>query len=301
MSRAPSSALPAAVLGVAILTAGLLAGCGEQPDASAGRGERPEAGSRYVALGDSYVSGPELGETVGPPGCFRTTGNYPHLLAERLDLDLVDASCGGATTENLEDEQEVGEDENPPQLDAVTEDAELVTLGIGANDDGVFRHSIASCAMVASRDPGGSPCTVEAAQRPGEAEEHIRELRSTLVDTVGEILDRAPRARVLLVGYPQLLPATGWCEQVPLARGDYAFVSRVMGLLNDALRTAAAESEAEYVDLTALTEDHDICSDDPWIAGLEPTKPAHAFHPYADEARAVADLLADVVRRSPRR
>lgn len=294
MSRRTARSLSTAVLGVVSL---LATGCSEDVDVSDHRGDPVRAGEEYVALGDSYVAGPALGQDVGPPGCSRTSGNYPHLLAGRLDLELVDASCSGATTEDLGDEQEVGGDEVPPQLDALSEDTRLVTLGIGGNDNGVFSTSMLACARLASRDPDGSPCADEAAESPGEAGEHLEQLEEDLTEAVAEIEERAPRARIVLVGYPGVIPASGRCEQVPLARGDYTFVRRVMRLLNEALRGAAERAGAEYLDLAAASRGHDMCSDEPWIAGSTPTAPAHPFHPYAEEAVAVADLLAERVTR----
>lgn len=292
-----SGAVATGLCAATALAAVGLAGCGEDPDARRNQDRPAVEGTRYVALGDSYVSGPALGPTTGPAGCLRTTRNYPHLLAQRLDLDLVDASCGGATTGDLSGDvtggQEVGEDEVPPQLDALTDDTRLVTLGIGANDEDVFATSVAVCARLARRDPGGSPCADAAQASGGDAAERIDDLEDDLTDAVGEILERAPRARVLLVGYPQVVPARGRCAQIPLARGDYAFVRRVLGLLNTALRTAAGRAGAEYVDVAAASRGHDACSAQPWVAGHRPTSPAHPFHPYRVEARAVADLLAE--------
>ena len=46
-------------------------------------------------------------------------------------------------------------------------------------------------------------------------------LRRPCVDGVRE---RSPQARILLVGYPQIVPAAGTCAELPLADGDYAFV-----------------------------------------------------------------------------
>jgi hypothetical protein len=298
MSRTTAWLRSAALLGAASL---LATGCSEEVDASAHRGDQVRAGQEYVALGDSYVAGPGLGENVGPAVCTRTTGNYPHRLAERLDLELVDASCGGATTDHLEDEQEVAGQEVPPQLDALSKDTRLVTLGIGANNDGVFSTSILVCAQLADRDPDGSPCADEAAKSAGEAEAHIDALEEEVTEAVAEIQERSPEARIVLVGYPQILPASGWCQQAPLARGDYAFVRRMLGLLNEALRGAANRADVEYVDVAAVSKGHDICSTDPWVAGRKPTRPAHPFHPYAAEAEAVADLLTELVGKTDER
>jgi hypothetical protein len=55
---------------------------------------------RYVALGSSMASGPGIRpRAAGAPwSSGRSARNYPHLIAERLGLDLVDVTFSGATT-----------------------------------------------------------------------------------------------------------------------------------------------------------------------------------------------------------
>ncbi|HEX3979634.1 MAG TPA: SGNH/GDSL hydrolase family protein, partial [Acidimicrobiales bacterium] len=103
----------------------------------------------YVALGDSYTSGPaiptQLGPTTNPSApasCLRSSQNYPSLAARALGLDLVDASCGGATTEDMDTSQGPG---IPAQLDALRATTSVVTLGIGGNDFG-FSTIATNCA-----------------------------------------------------------------------------------------------------------------------------------------------------------
>ncbi|HMK98419.1 MAG TPA: hypothetical protein VK425_12780, partial [Acidimicrobiales bacterium] len=75
----------------------------------------------YVALGDSYTSGPKIPtQDSAAGGCDRSNHNYPSDLANdtALDLTLTDVSCSGATTANILDTTEdvsPGPD-NPPQL-----------------------------------------------------------------------------------------------------------------------------------------------------------------------------------------
>ena len=48
---------------------------------------------------------------------------------------------------------------------------------------------------------------------------------------------------------------------------------------------------AEFVDLVEASQGHDICSDEPWVAGIRGApKRAMGLHPYPAEQRAVADL-----------
>src|SRR3954452_13214611 len=64
---------------------------------------------RYVALGDSYTSGPLIPlQRLDPLGCFRSTSNYPSLLAARLHIrSFTDVSCSGADTTHLTTAQDV--------------------------------------------------------------------------------------------------------------------------------------------------------------------------------------------------
>jgi hypothetical protein len=61
------------------------------------------AGSRYVAMGSSFAAGPGLVPRVpgGPRRAGRSTGNYAHLVAQALGLDLHDVTFSGATTGDL--------------------------------------------------------------------------------------------------------------------------------------------------------------------------------------------------------
>jgi hypothetical protein len=94
----------------------------------------------------------------------------------------------------------------------------------------------------------------------------------------------------VLVGYPQLLPASGTCQQAPFPAGDYAFARSVNEGFSKAVARAARAERVGYVDVWKASAGHDICSSDPWVNGL--TGPGAApFHPFAVEQRAVAALL----------
>ncbi|HWJ09592.1 MAG TPA: SGNH/GDSL hydrolase family protein [Nocardioides sp.] len=282
----------------------LLAGCttakDDADDPDARRNRQPiEAGDHYVALGDSYTSAPGIGQPTGPDGCLRTDGNYPTLLATALELELTDASCGGAKTENVTDEpQTVGSDEVPPQVESVTEDTDLVTLSIGANNGSVYGNLVISCARLAVEDPTGAPCSDLTQQNPDVLPEVFDSVAADIVETVAEILDRAPDARVVIVGYPQIIPAEGTCPLLPLAEGDYPFGRGVLQEFVEAQAKAAEKAGAEYVDVWAATDGHDICADDPWVAGFRAAQAGTPYHPYAEEQAAVADLIESTVAGS---
>lgn len=289
----------------------LLTGCapqatggGDDPGQSAppASPDLPGPVDRYVALGDSYTSAPLVPVTDVANGCFRSTGNYPALVARVLGAHLVDRSCGGATTAHLWRRQFPAV---PPQLSAVTPGTDLVTLGIGGNDGGVFGRMLSACTRAGSgaASPSGSstPCRDRMATADGGdlLLDAVAAGRDDVVRAVRAIERRAPRAEVLLVGYPRLLTAGRTCPELPLAAGDYAYVERVNRGLNDNLRYAARRTGASYVDVWAASRRHDICSDQPWVNGSRTDRQrAAAFHPFAMEQEAVAQLVVRALRQA---
>ena len=247
----------------------------------------------YVALGDSYTSAPLVPETDQSEGCLRSTGNYPSLVAAELGTELTDVSCAGADSLSLVGVQRTFDGgAQPPQLQAVTEDTSLVTLSIGGNDFGLFSTFVGGCAQVAQTDPTGSPCTDVAS---GNATQVLRKIEQRVASAVEGIRGRAPDARILVVGYPQIVGERS-CPALPIAEDDLPFARTVNEGLADALEEAAATAEVEYVDVYAATEGHDICADDPWIAGRETVAgQALAFHPFAAEQQAVAEEILRIL------
>lgn len=288
----------------AVLTVMLLAlvvavtGCSEKVvsvDASSNRDRVIEAGDTYVALGDSNTAGPGLGPSTFVPGCQQTAGNYPHRLAEVMDLELVDVSCGGASTDHMTSSQTALGDTVPPQLDAIREDTALVTLSIGGNNGDVYGKLVVNCARLAGADRSGAPCSDLARRNPDALKKVFDEVHDEIVETVDTILEKAPEARVVIIGYPQIIPAEGTCDDLPLGEGDYAFARGVMEQFDRAQAEAAEAARAEFVDMWGATEGHDICSEDPWVAGATPHQAGIAYHPYAAGQEAVVEELQELV------
>ncbi|MFJ4716017.1 SGNH/GDSL hydrolase family protein [Streptomyces sp. NPDC088785] len=281
-----------AVLGSLALTAAMTGAA----DAAPARHEaRPL--SNYVALGDSYTSGPLIPRQVDA-NCARSDHNYPSITASARHVDsFTDVSCGGATTAQMWQAQGT----NGPQLDAVRRDTDLVTLQIGGNDIG-FGSIISTCAALGSTAPAGNPC-----------EQHYRtagydELSLKILQTAPEVArvlravhTRAPHARVVVVGYPDLLPddGTGCYPSVPFAAKDFPYLRDTGKRLNLMLRAVALVNRAEYVDTYKPTVGHDMCKapTDRWIEPLNPTSPAAPAHPNAKGMQAMAQALLDTLER----
>src|SRR4051812_30413281 len=115
----------------------------------------------YVALGDSYTSGPAiLPQDPAIPGCLRSQVNYPHLVARDLQqLALVDVSCSGAQTKDMTSSQDVDPDPDPaPQFNALNANAKVVTLGIGGNDPRVVGIAGTGVRLAPPTPPPPPPC-----------------------------------------------------------------------------------------------------------------------------------------------
>jgi hypothetical protein len=302
------------VLAAALLLA--LAGCSSSDDSSADAPDptpspaissaAPSSSApatspgRYVALGDSYTAAPGVPDTDLTTGCARSNHNYPALVAAATGAQLVDVSCSGASTLSLVGVQQTGGATLPPQFDALTDDTALVTLGMGGNDLGLFQTMVGTCAQLGAGDASGSPCRDRFA--PAGGSDQLAQRAQKIGDRVGAavagIHDRAPQARVLLVGYPQPVPASGTCPILPLAAGDYAYVRQVTEALNAALKKAAEANDATYVDVEAASAGHDICAgDQAWVNGSQTDLTrAIAFHPFAAEQQAVAELVGQALQ-----
>jgi len=280
---------------VAACAVAVLTGCQDDPQAQPDPPRPVSAGDEYVALGDSYTAAPGTGPVDVEDGCVRSVNNYPHLVATELGLELNDVSCGGARTDALYASQRTpaGVD-RPPQLHALSEATDLVTLRIGANDFNLYGNLVQRCVEAAQ---GGqpAPCTEEDAIGGTSALDGIiEEMVGRLDRAIAEVRERAPDARILVVGYPQFVPPIATCEQLPIAAGDYPFARRVNDGLIAMLEQAAERADAEYLDVAEATLGHDMCSPEAWIAGAVPARPgATAFHPYPEEQRAVADLVVE--------
>lgn len=269
----------------------LLTACGSNvPDP-------PPPAQRYVALGDSYTSGPGIPNVINAP-CFRSDNNYPHLVAAELgNTDLVDVSCAGARTRGMTESQDTGLSIEDPQLDVLTADTDLVTIGIGANDDHYFSDVVVGCTLLKDQDPAGAPCREQfTGGGRDEITPKIEEIERNIVAVLDRVAAMAPDARVLLVGYPQVVPAKGTCRLLPLAVGDYPFVRRAFQRVIDAQRRAAETAGVDFVDVQALARGHDICSTTPWMAGIvDQPGEASAWHPYEAEHVAVAEEIVRIL------
>jgi lysophospholipase L1-like esterase len=230
-------------------------------------------------------------------GCFRSSSNYPSIVAKKLGATLDDRTCGGADTADFEHSQYP---DVPAQLSAVKSDTDIVTVGIGGNDEKVFGRLTGRCPALRSKDPEGAPC--RAAMQTSGHDALLTSLARTgpkVAQLLREVHRLAPKAQVIVVGYPQIVSATDVCSELPLARGDYAYAQQVDFALTEMLRKAAEATDSTYVDVWTASKGHDICAADPWINGsVDNERQAARYHPFAKEQAAVAELVLAKIKET---
>ncbi|MEV7772317.1 SGNH/GDSL hydrolase family protein [Kitasatospora sp. NPDC086791] len=270
----------------------------------------------YVALGDSYTAGIQLPPQTGEPrGCSRSGANYPSLVAKGLGVasgQFRDVSCSGATTGDLTGAQNTGNGSNPAQLDALSADTRLVTLGIGGNDAG-FMEVVIECAKDNLMDAvkgaikqtrAASPCRDH--YSTGDGTDGVQHKVDAAGDRLGRVLQdikrRSPQARVYVIGYPTLFPADpSSCLPVlgtTVAAPDLGFLAEKEKQLNAMLRTHAEAAGAVFVDTAGPSAGHDMCAgeDQRWVEPPVPARGLAPIHPNAKGQEAVSGVVLKALR-----
>ncbi|MCW2805718.1 MAG: putative lipase [Propionibacteriaceae bacterium] len=212
----------------------------------------PSTGSAYVAMGDSYSSGEGtmVYESAAHP-CHRSPLAYGPLLARR-DKDLRPirfVACSGASTTDLPNRNHRNRSE-PAQFDALSPATRTVTLTIGGNDLGFSQVAFACVKSLVNVGYGCSknplitvPVAIRRAALAGRGEAPAAD-GSEIVDIptiLAGIHQRAPKAKIYLVGYPDLFGSRRSDFSVdPIAPSGYAC------RLNDAAQASIDFDDAQW-------------------------------------------------------
>jgi lysophospholipase L1-like esterase len=254
------------------------------------------AGAPVVLLGDSYAAGNlvPVSPAGSPLGCLRSTHNYGAEVAAALTATaFTDVACSGANSTSMTHPESTVIGTNAAQFTALRSSDALVMVTVGGDDfDGGFGHVMTTCVLLSFTDPGGAPC---ARHFGGSLASGISADAKNITGVLDGIKARAPRATILDVGYPDLIPSTGtgcW-PAVPIAAGDIAFLRGLEQDLNHMLAGAAARAGVTYVDTYKATIGHDFCQpeDVRYVEGLVPGSLAEPFHPNARGYHAIADAI----------
>jgi lysophospholipase L1-like esterase len=236
---------------------------------------------QYVALGDSYAAGQGGGDYLNR--CKQTAGGYPALLDALEQLHLrANPSCTGATTFDVIN----------TQVSALNTGTRLVTLTAGAPDLGV-----GAIAAACVPQPTSQACTDAIANAqlllaplPGGS----NRLAGRLTEVYNAVAAAAPRALILVTGYPYLF------ETPPQGSPNEAIILQInqaTAALNQTIATtveAAAKPPSgvniKYVDVTAAFDDHGIGGSLALFINVPPHP--DAYHPNVDGYKAYAAELS---------
>lgn len=247
----------------------------------------------YVALGSSYAAGMGLGPRApgSPFASQRSVNGYPQQLARILKpRTFTDMSSSGSTVEHV---LHGGQMMLPPQIDALGPDTRLVTITAGGNDVGYIGDLMAMAHQNHGGIKGSAVHTFWKGARP-VAERDFAGLERKLRMTLREIKKRSPKANIIVVTYPTVLPSRGTCASIGIT-GKQAELMRAVGdKLAETTRNAAAREGATIVDVAALSAGHDACSASAWVSGFQPQKGAD-FHPTLAGTRATAQAIARAI------
>lgn len=250
--------------------------------------QRPDTNAEYVALGSSFAAGLGLGPRVpgSPIVCQRSVNGYPQQVARMTGLSLTDMSCSGATASHV---ARGGQVFLGPQIAALGPQTRLVTLTAGGNDIGY----VGDLTALAYRRRGGVAGLLVGlfwkGARPA-AERKFEALQSDLIATLREIRRRAPKAQIIVVTYPAILPPQGTCLALGIDNDEAELMREVAVRLAEVTRQAANEADATVIEMDQLSTGHDACSADPWVDGARPEHGA-PFHPTLAGARATAERI----------
>ncbi|KXG45233.1 Esterase, SGNH hydrolase-type, subgroup [Penicillium griseofulvum] len=240
---------------------------------------------KIASLGSSFAAGPDIPPQIEPYAALRSGQNYPHLLAQHLNADLTDLSVSGATLLNITvDPQSTPFNTTfPPQISNLPEDANIITVTAGGNDINYIGGMIADA------------CDAEL---QSSAPLSPSELAERLGGVLDQIHKRAPGARIFLVEYLAVLgPGTQSGRDIPLTQERIEHYRGVASGLQHAYSTAVEGRTdwCETVPIHQLSQEHTLGSKEPWVGGFAS---GPLLHPNLDGMKAVADILAETVRKS---
>jgi lysophospholipase L1-like esterase len=242
-----------------VTTAGLVTAVSAMPAAGAA------SSVSYAALGDSYSSGLGAGSYISSSGsCDRSTKAYPEQWADaNSPASFVSVACAGATTADVINSQ----------VSALSAGTTLVSITIGGNDAG-FSSVMETCVLSST-----STCLSAVAAAKAFA---ATQLPARLASTLQAIRQRAPNARIVLLGYPDLydLSKSGTC--IGLSSKDRTALNSGADALDSALSAAAQGSQnTVFADVRLQFAGHEICDSGSWLHSVDILAISSSYHPTA--------------------
>ncbi len=215
----------------------------------------------YVALGDSYSSGVGTRTYINDgTSCQRSVYAYPSLIAAARAYSLNFRACSGAKVADVRN----------TQLSALTASTSYVTISVGGNDAG-FADVLTECALPS----WASNCNaaIDGAQR------YIANtLPASLASLYSSIRSRAPRAKVVVVGYPRIFNGEDCNALTWFSPSEETRLNQTADQLNARLSTAAGAAGFGYANPTSAFVGHAVCGSPEWLNGLS-NPISESYHP----------------------
>jgi lysophospholipase L1-like esterase len=239
-----------------------------------------------VALGDSYSSGagnPPFAAEAG--SCDRSAVAWPYLLASlHSGRTAAVFACAGAKSDALTHPFK-GQPAQVQQLAALPKAPDVVTVTIGGND-ARFSAVLVSCVLYRCFWDGN-----ETRRR-----NYIKnDLPAILRADYSAVKAAAPKSRVLVVGYPMILPrsrsdsvACPWLED-----RERRQLNSLASELESVMRRAASKADVDFVSTASTLRGHELCTRDSWVRpiGLNPLQSGYGAHPLRAGQQAIADAV----------
>jgi lysophospholipase L1-like esterase len=235
--------------------------------AAAPAGAQVTSRLNVVALGDSIAAGTGAGDYE--PGtertCYRSRNSASTLIVEQFknrgtEVNFDNVTCSGAAIADLRKTFN-GE---PPQLDALDQETDLVTLTVGGNDIDLAAFGLACL----QGNCTGTATTAILNRIPG--------LTPTLGDLLAEIQQRSPRAQIILTGYGRIVsnapnpPGVALdpiCGAGLLTDAERVNGGQIFAALDAALSAAAQSARADGINVTFASPYLDSTTLRPEFAG----------------------------------
>lgn len=237
------------------------------PAAAAAPLRIPSAGP-IIAIGDSFIAGIGAGSYSEHQGCRRSRNSYPAKVAHRMGRQLVDLSCPGEMIPRARS-----------TVARIPKNSAIVFVQLGGNDIG-FSHLAGACLIA-----GRTMCLGSIAR----ANRILSTLNTPLQDLIRSIHRHAPRAHVIVMGYPLMVGSTKECASIMTGEKVRALTS-LQRRLDRTLQRSAISSGARFLDWPILVDRHSLCSKDPWYA-LPGDRLDDVLHPDRRATSAVADRV----------
>lgn len=245
----------------------------------------------YLGLGDSFASGEGAysyreGTDTKTNKCHQSLKSYPYLLSNTSKS--VSIACSGADLrhvlggdEKLDNDQLKGKEPTDDDIAKAIVDRipgvtlqrvvarehnpQSITISIGGNDvgfDNIVKKCVAPFNNVTSFGQNCYETYEDRKELVGDINKQFKNLVSTYKEFKG-----AGERRVYVIGYPQVVSATGECAiNVRMSQKDREFAGLLIDYLNSVIERAAKKAGVVYVDNTKTFDGHKLCEDNKKLA-----------------------------------